>query len=575
VITVSLLALSVGLPVWQMAGTSQTWSQLTSAVAAGKGAIINSLLGSAVVATVCVGIALAGTAFRRTTSTRHPANRPSIALLLWVPFLVPGVLIGIAAIQLLNRPATAWLYQSFAVVILALTIRYLAIGWSLTRHALHSTDPDLADAARMDGASRWQILRHAQWPQMAPQLAVAWCVVFLLCLWDVETLVLIIPPGGETVALRVFNMLHYGHTAHVNALCVILLGLAVIPLLLVVMWMKVQTSKWKPNVRVLTNAITIAMVLPAIMGCSARQTPDQARVDSRFFDRVQIIASRGVAPGQVNKPRSVAVDHNDNLYVLDFTGRVQKFDPDGRFLTFWQMPETQRGNPKGLAVDRDGNIIVVEPHYSRVNLFTPEGALLMRWGEKGTNDGQFSFPRAAAVNSRQEWFVSEYGVVDRVQKFAIEPGPPPHLRFLASYGQAGSAPGEFNRAEGLRVDAEDHVLVADAVNHRIQVLDAEGRFLRTFGRAGEAAGELSYPYDVCEDRAGRIFVCEFGNSRIQVFDAEGHSIEMLGGPGAAPGRFNNPWGVALDSHGNLYVADSQNHRVQKFVRNARTIANSQ
>jgi DNA-binding beta-propeller fold protein YncE len=291
-------------------------------------------------------------------------------------------------------------------------------------------------------------------------------------------------------------------------------------------------------------------------------------VDSGIFERVQIIATRGVAPGQVNKPRSVTVDHDDNLFVLDFTGRVQKFSPQGDYLLFWQMPETKQGNPKGLSVDREGNIIVVEPHYSRVNLFTPEGERLMQWGDKGTNGGQFSFPRAATVNSQGEWFVSEFGVVDRVQKFAVETGDPRSLRFLAAYGQAGSGAGEFNRAEGLCVDEQDRVLVADAVNHRIQVLDAGGRFLREFGRAGNAAGELSYPYDVCVDTAGRDYVCEFGNSRIQIFDPEGRSLEILGGPGAAPGFFNNPWGVALDSQGNLYVADSQNHRVQKFVRKA-------
>ena len=37
-------------------------------------------------------------------------------------------------------------------------------------------------------------------------------------------------PGGETLALRVFNLLHYGHHAQVNALCLILLLLAVLPL---------------------------------------------------------------------------------------------------------------------------------------------------------------------------------------------------------------------------------------------------------------------------------------------------------------------------------------------------------
>ena len=97
-------------------------------------------------------------------------------------------------------------------------------------------DRDLIDAARLEGASRWQMLRHVQWPQIAPQAAAAWYVVFLLCLWDVESMILVVPPGGETLALRVFNLLHYGHNAQVNALCLTLLVLAVAPLVVWKAW---------------------------------------------------------------------------------------------------------------------------------------------------------------------------------------------------------------------------------------------------------------------------------------------------------------------------------------------------
>ena len=93
-------------------------------------------------------------------------------------------------------------------------------------------DRDLADAAQLDGASGWSFWRHVLWPQIAPQAGAAWYVTYLLCLWDVETLVLIQPPGGETLALRIFNLLHYGHNAQVNALCVMLLALALAPLAL-------------------------------------------------------------------------------------------------------------------------------------------------------------------------------------------------------------------------------------------------------------------------------------------------------------------------------------------------------
>jgi DNA-binding beta-propeller fold protein YncE len=292
-------------------------------------------------------------------------------------------------------------------------------------------------------------------------------------------------------------------------------------------------------------------------------------IQSQLFSRVRIIGSRGVGIGQLNKPRSVAVDRQDNLYVVDMTGRVQKFSSSGLFLLAWQMPQTDRGKPKGMCRDRDGSIVVLEPHYQRVNHFSPEGKLIAQWGEHGTNAGQFTLPRAVAVNSRGEMFVSEYEGVERVQKFgprrSSDP-PNPAFRLLDGFGHAGTAPGEFNRPEGLCVDAKDNIYVADSCNHRIQIFSGDGKFIRAYGKAGAAKGELSYPYDICVDAAGRQYVCEFGNSRIQIFDANDQPIEIIGGPGAEPGRFSNPWGVALDSAGNLYVADSQNHRVQKLVR---------
>src|SRR5207244_5182661 len=103
------------------------------------------------------------------------------------------------------------------------------------------------------------------------------------------------------------------------------------------------------------------------------------------------------------------------------TGRVEKFSPNVSFLLSSQTPHNAPGKPKGMARDRDGNIIVVEPHYQRVNHFSPDGKLLAQWGEKGTNAGQFVLPRAVAENSRGQIYVSEYGAMERVQRFQIVP----------------------------------------------------------------------------------------------------------------------------------------------------------
>lgn len=319
-------------------------------------------------------------------------------------------------------------------------------------------------------------------------------------------------------------------------------------------------------------------------GCSDSNAADElnTRLDSQFFSAVQVIGSRGVAPGQFNKPRSLTCDRADNLYVADITGRIQKFSPDGRFLLQWQMPQTVLGKAKGMSLDPAGNVIVVEPHYQRVNHFTGEGILVAQWGRRGTNLSDFILPRCVAVNSAGEYFLGEYTTVERVQKFSVAAElastPQPKAATNAAYallgawGQPGQANGDFNRAEGIAIGPGDAVYVADSCNHRIQVFDREGRFLRTHGQAGSGPGQFSFPYDVRVEGIGRQFVCEFGNSRVSVFDANDHLVETIGRAGRAPGEFANPWAICFDSHGNLYVADSQNHRVQKLLRRPQTWA---
>jgi DNA-binding beta-propeller fold protein YncE len=286
-----------------------------------------------------------------------------------------------------------------------------------------------------------------------------------------------------------------------------------------------------------------------------------ADISSPLFSRVEIIGSRGTGAGQFSKPRSLTLDKQDNLFVVDMTGRVQKFSPDGRFLLSWQMTQTDLGKPKGMCRDRDGNIVVVEPHYQRVNHFTPEGKLVAQWGRRGTNAGELTLPRAVAVDTKGDVIISEYTLVDRVQKFS-----PLGQKALTAWGTPGLAAGQFNRAEGVAADAANRVYVADSCNHRIQIFSPDGQFLRAYGKPGAGSGELSYPYDIAVDEEGRQYVCEFGNSRIQVFDAQDRPLAIIGKAGETPGEFNNPWSIALDSKGNLFVADSQNHRVQKLVR---------
>ncbi len=552
VVCVAAIFFSAVLPLSQLLFASETWGDFVPALSAGKSAVFQSALLAALAATVIVAMAV-------TTS------RWQLRSISWISFLIPGVILGIFLIWVFNRPPMIAFYQSIGIVVLAFAVRYFAPGWNIVAHALRTTDRNVNDAARLEGANRWQIFFHVQLPQIFSPLGVAWYVSYLFCLWDVETLVLIVPPGSETVSLRIFNLLHYGHNSQVNALCVLLLGLAILPLAIWFVGGDVRRLILNGEIRTSSRRLLqvgLLATLLMLLGCSVSETGERINsVQSKIFSHVEIIGSRGTGAGQFNKPRSLALDRDDNLFVADMTGRIQKFSSNGMFLAVWQMEQTDLGKPKGMCRDQDGNIVVIEPHYSRVNHFSPAAKLLLRWGDHGTNEGQLAFPRGVGVNSRGEMYVSEYGLTERVQRFSHN-----GEKFLNAFGRPGDGAGEFNRAEGLGIDSKDQVYVADSCNHRVQVFTSEGKVLRSYGKAGNGVGELSYPYDVRVDATGLQFVCEFGNSRIQIFDANDKTVEMLGEAGSAPGDFANPWSIDLDSQGNLYVADSSNHRVQKFVR---------
>ena len=469
----------------------------------------------------------------------------------WALFLAPGTLVGAGLALANNWAAGWWLGLGWMPVVAALVLRYLALGVSGGAVALNGVDGRLVAMARLEGMGFGRRWRHCVLPAAGKGLFYLWWMIYLFCLWEVEVLIFMVPPGVETLALRVFNLLHYGHTGQVNALCSLLIFLGVAPWMVGRLW---QTAR-----RRIGMAAVFGLVgLGAGCGGDAEIAPS---LESRFFSAVQATGGKGTGVGQFNKPRSVAVGLNDDVFAVDMTGRVQRFDPSGRYLSFWQMQETERGRPKGMGRDGNGLIIVLEQHYARVNHFTPEGKLVFQWGMRGAEPGRLAFPRAVACHSSGDLFVTEFQQVERVQRFL-----PAGKGLALAFGRAGDEAGAFNRPEGIGMDRWDRLFVADSCNHRIQVFDDSGRWIGGYGRPGSGVGELSYPYDVKIDAEGNQFVCEFGNSRIQVFDPEFRSVEIIGGPGSALGQFSNPWSLALDSEGNLWVADSGNHRIQKLIR---------
>ncbi|MDA1055606.1 MAG: NHL repeat-containing protein [Planctomycetota bacterium] len=305
--------------------------------------------------------------------------------------------------------------------------------------------------------------------------------------------------------------------------------------------------------RCLVLSVIAVLTLVGCAGCVDESAP------SGTLEKVW--GRRGLSEGRFQTPRAIAIDTDDLVYIVDKIGRIQVFTTDGDYLRGWRTPAIENGKPCGMTIDDEGLLVVADTHYFRVLFYKPDGTLLEErtiGGVNGQGEGEFHFLTDVVQDSQGNYYVGEYGEHDRIQKFSRDG------RFLLQWGGHGREPGKFVRPQGITVDADDRIWVADACNHRIQIFDETGQLLNVWGEHGKQVGQLSYPYGIELDGKGHVYVCEFGNNRVQKFTAEGESLGYWGTSGRREGELHQPWGLVQDSQGRIHVLDTYNHRVQRI-----------
>ena len=307
-----------------------------------------------------------------------------------------------------------------------------------------------------------------------------------------------------------------------------------------------RARKHNPNA---AGAVTGLLAVCALTGCAPAPAPP-----GQF---ALVIGSHGYVSAKFHRPRGIAFDAPENsLFVVDWSGRIQKFSPDGAFRASWRMPKVEKGKPEDLCISGRRTLLVADTHYSRIIEFSLNGRLLKTFGSYGREPGRFIYPVGICCDPEGNIYVSEYGENDRIQKFT------PDHSFVKSWGRFGSEPGQFQRPSGIAISGARELYVADAVNHRLQVFDLDGNLRRLLGGEGTGPGQFRYPYDVAL-RGHTVYVLEYGNQRVQKLHADGSPIAVFGSGGRGPGRFACPWRCAVTADA-LYVSDTDNSRVVKL-----------
>jgi len=125
----------------------------------------------------------------------------------------------------------------------------------------------------------------------------------------------------------------------------------------------------------------------------------------------QVGKDKGIVPGQFLFPTYVTLDPAGNVYVTDtLNSRIQKFDPDGKFLAKYG----ERGNgwgmfdkPKGVALDSFGNLYAVDSGWSNVQIFNAKQQILLFFGGRGSIPGLLGSPTSIAIDKNNRVYVGD------------------------------------------------------------------------------------------------------------------------------------------------------------------------
>lgn len=261
------------------------------------------------------------------------------------------------------------------------------------------------------------------------------------------------------------------------------------------------------------------------------------------------------------RPYSIATDSRGRIIVTDpgaagvhiFDFKRQKY----QFLTRREKSKDAMIAPQCVAVDAQDNIYVTDSESGKIFVFDANGKFSRAIGSLKYGEGFFKRPTGIAVDSAAQRIYVTDTLRDQIFMLDMQGS------VLQKIGKRGQAEGEFNLPTELRLDGED-LLVVDAMNFRVQVLNRSGAFEYAIGKIGDSTGGMFRPKGVAVDSEGDLYVVDGLWGVVQVFNRKGQLLYYFGNRGSGPGQFQLPTGLFIDRDDRIYVADSYNHRVQVF-----------
>lgn len=237
----------------------------------------------------------------------------------------------------------------------------------------------------------------------------------------------------------------------------------------------------------------------------------------QIFDNATLASIPPFFEGKLLSPSGIAADAAGVIFVADAQqGKVFGYDRKGRLLMI--LGKTgDLARPAGLAIDHARNrIYVADSAAQQVKVYTTLGneALMgnkpLVIGASGDSAADFKFPEAVALDRSGNLYVLD-GQRRRVHVYG------PEGKFIKKFSLKRDAADSPVKPRGIAVDSDGHIYVADSVGNTVLIYDKDGVLLQTWGRSGGLIGDFWTPSGIFIDGADRVYIADQMNGRVQVF----------------------------------------------------------
>jgi hypothetical protein len=336
------------------------------------------------------------------------------------------------------------------------------------------------------------------------------------------------------------------------------------------------------GVAVLTATIGAAQLEDVIIPLAVSGTASEG-IDylTSFSSKGSSVIAGGNGTGNgLNKtysPKGVFVDTNENVFVVeDDNHRVTKWEPgavEGIIVAGAESGAGSENNmlnsPYGVFVDSDDNIYVSDQANNRVMKWdsgASSGTLVAGGNGTGSSLNQTYGPTGIYVDSSNNIYISE-SFNHRVTKW--EPGANEGIVVAGGNGN-GSSLNALSNPQGIYVDSQGNIYIAEQGNARITKWEpdaTEGIVVAGGNGIGNGLDKVGNPRDVHLDSNGDFIISQWIPHRILKWNVNSSTGELVSGgndSGNDLEEFNNIHGIYIDSKNNVYVADTDNNRVKKI-----------